>query len=1036
MAAVDELKNRLLLLESTNISRQQQRVAGLESEAKALRAAANSSNFKLPDQINEFKAARARATEAEKELQTAEADLSSLELEASNLKNEIAAAERADANAPAQSSGQTTAQAQQARDEGALPQNPTAASEQATSANDDAPAPTNATATTAAPTTGVNGELRPAVNTQSTPAATAEPGGPTPGNYAGDADAQPGGFYGAAAAGDDSGSGMNPVAQALQNIYGRVEQIVPQPNPLDRCASYTYNITIYLTTPELYSGLITNKKKSVSGMTVIIRSGGMSQAPTIDPQEAQQVADGQSAALPGAARNNNFPLDLYIDNLQIKSIINGKGTMSAHNATEMNFRVIEPNGITFIHSLQAATNELALSTGDLQNAYLSQVYLMAIRFYGWDENGNPVAPDTDVAAQQSDRTAITEKFIPFMFTGIKFKIANKLTEYDCSAVAVGNMIATGQQRGVIPYNFQITSTTLKDLLQKDLQTALNKYQADLCKANPAEGRPEPVFTYPDVYEFQLVPPLDNDAVTLKPPGDTLNTQTAMNPNATQDPRSALPAAQSVKSTTKLNSAFAGMSIVQFIDQMVRQSGYIYQQQIYITDPKTQKLVRQSGSGNLMAWYRISVQAVPDLQKWDPRRRDYAYKITYQVTPYLVTDVLSDYFPKSPRWTAPKEYRYWFTGQNNSIIDFTQDFNNLYYFVVNAPQASTSDSQLKNESKKGYQPASNVSSAGMPGKVNEPGSNAAQYLYSPADLARARMTIVGDPDWIQQGDVWAGIQSPTDFDPSIVYKEGPDAGAINYGSRETLFDIIFQTPADYDLNTGLITNPSATVPGPTVNGTPRLIEQRSRYKAVSVTNNFSQGKFLQDIEGVLILPDVAKDEKKLGQFDSEKSLTANNGRSTTTGSPDQSAAETRRLQSAANQAATKGQTFAERQQSASTSMRSAYRNAASNLEQPAGYGPPQPPTSNGETVGTASTPTSLFGQYGATGQGTGNPAVTFTTQTGRVITATNEQEIKDAFNAGYINKITQNTLTRQLTTLQQQANSPVNTAPQQTGPRDP
>jgi hypothetical protein len=63
-------------------------------------------------------------------------------------------------------------------------------------------------------------------------------------------------------------------------------------------------------------------------------------------------------------------------------------------------------------------------------------------------------------------------------------------------------------------------------------------------------------------------------------------------------------------------------------------------------------------------------------------------------------------------------------------------------------------------------------------------------------------------------------------------------------------------------------------------------------------------------------------------------------------------------------------------------------------------------------------------------GTGNPAVTFTTQTGRVVTATSEQDIKNAFNAGFINKVTQNTLTRQLTSLQQQANSPTtNTAPQ-------
>lgn len=933
------------------------------------------------------------------------------------------------ATLPSQSTGETVANEQQGRAEGALPQNPPVA-------NDDAPSPTNATTTSTAPTTGTNGELRPATSTQS--GTTATPGGPTPGNYAGDADAQPGGYYGAAAPSDDSGAGLNTVAQEIQRLYGGTPDIVrPKANPLDRCASYTYNVTLYLTTPSLYSGLITNKKKSVSGMTVILRSGGMSQSPTLDPQEFQQIADGQSAALPGAARNNNFPLDMYLDNLQIKSIINGKGTMSAHNATEINFRVIEPNGISFIQNLQKATAELALSTGDIYNAYLGQIYLMAIRFYGWDENGNPVAPEPNIAAQQSDRTAVTEKFIPFIFTGIKFKIANKLAEYDCSAVAVGNMIATGQQRGVIPYNFQITSGTLKGLLTKDLQNALNKYQDDLCKADPQNGRPEPVFTYPDVYEFQLVPPLDSDTITLKPPGNTQNTQTAMSPSAQQDPRSALPATQSVQSTTKLNSAFAGMSIVQFIDQMVRQSGYIYQQQKYINDPKTGKMEPQAAAGKLMAWYRIGVQAVPDLQKWDSRRRDYAYKITYQVTPYLVTDVLSDYFPKSPRWTAPKEYQYWFTGQNNSILDFTQDLNNLYYFVVNSPQTATSTSQLKNESKKGFQPASNISSAGMPGKVNEAGANAAQFLYSPADLARCRMTIVGDPDWIQQGDVWAGIDNPDAFNPSIVYQSGPDAGGINYGSRETLFDIVFKTPVDYDMNTGLITDPAASQPGPTVNGTPRMTEMKTRYKAITVVNNFSQGKFTQDIEGVMVFPDVAKDEKQTVQTQSEKAVVQKSPGTPTLSGP--AYTNFRRSEIAEQNASSKPTDWAQGYKDklptgARTDSMAAKLSTAATTPSPLLS---SAPTSGTETVSPAdSSAASLQSTGTASGRNVGSPPSTnLYLNNGQVVQVSNQGQINAYRQGGFADPQAASAATARLNSVQQAANSPISSSPRQIGSRE-
>jgi hypothetical protein len=73
--------------------------------------------------------------------------------------------------------------------------------------------------------------------------------------------------------------------------------------------------------------------------------------------------------------------------------------------------------------------------------------------------------------------------------------------------------------------------------------------------------------------------------------------------------------------------------------------------------------------------------------------------------------------------------------------------------------------------------------------------------------------------------------------------------------------------------------------------------------------------------------------------------------------------------------------------------------------------------------------------GATGQNTGNPVVTFTTQRGRVVTASSDQDIKDAFNAGFINRPVANELTRQLNSLQQQANSPVTNAPRQTTRRE-
>jgi hypothetical protein len=150
-----------------------------------------------------------------------------------------------------------------------------------------------------------------------------------------------------------------------------------------------------------------------------------------------------------------------------------------------------------------------------------------------------------------------------------------------------------------------------------------------------------------------------------------------------------------------------------------------------------------------------------------------------------------------------------------------------------------------------------------------------------------------------------------------------------------------------------------------------------------------------------------------------------------------------LQSAADQARFASGTFQDRQQAAAITMNNAYRNVFGNQSSTTASSPPLTgqspagaPTSGGQVVGSASTPTSLFGQYGASGINAGIPFVTFTTSTGRQLVATSTQDLRDFFNQGFINKVTQNELTRQLNQLQQQANNPANNRPPQQTQREP
>jgi hypothetical protein len=779
------------------------------------------------------------------------------------------------------------------------------------SAEDSAAAPSNAEQTynpAALPDFGLNDNPVPLSDTQAIPPVTGAPGAanstlaPSYGIDFGAANEDAGTSGGARAAAlptREAGVGApgddNATRNRINSIYnGSSSALVPQPNVLDKYSSYTYSISIYISSPQAYAKLLNSKQKSTAGMQLLMQSGGASQVATAVSEPASTsygmdfgaAADtGPSVAGPTTTRNQYFPVDFYIDDVKMQSVIMGKGTRGSHNVVNLSFRILEPNGITLLDNLYYACQQFATMQGSsvVQN-YAAQTYLMVVRFYGYDSNGTLINANGDVVNldQTQGPPALIEKYIPFQFTGIKFRVANKLTEYECTASCPQNNIATGQGRGVVPYNFQVTATTLKELLSgtaafsntlttestrspnlntydinninappaasaaakptivSGLAAALNKVQNELVQQN--------TFLIPDEYEIVIVDAEMQNAKTQPPviPGSFTDNFTVgmIQPKTAAD--ALLPSKQSVNFQSKNSAMLAGTSVVQIIDQVVRNSTYIYDQQIKLPTVNRQGVEVDTKpppgrSNGVFAWYRIGVEASP--KGYDALRNDYAYKIRYQVSIYKVNGVRSDYFPSNVRNGSHKQYKYWYTGQNSQILNFEQDFNYLYYITVNASNRSLPVNSDRRELEKyTMQTRSNISDQGQAGKINEPGANAADYLYSPSDQSRVKMTIVGDPAWIQQGELWAGLQGQTIYQQNFLQD-----GTINFENQEVLFELEFNKPVDYDMSTGLMNpnrggqlgNPSAGKPNNLV------------YKAIEVISNFSRGKFTQDLSGVLI-----------------------------------------------------------------------------------------------------------------------------------------------------------------------------------------
>jgi hypothetical protein len=258
------------------------------------------------------------------------------------------------------------------------------------------------------------------------------------------------------------------VTQATINTStANLNQLIPtQPNQLDQYASYTYALSWYLLSPQQFNDMVTTQRPNVTGWQLLMQSGGA----------------------PITGRSPAFPLDYYMDDLEITTLVPTGGTKMPHSATDIRFKVVEPNGITLIQSIfnavksvyskaqQSQTNTTnngspvaASPTTNATPNYLQAQYCMVIEFYGYDKDGNLVAPAKGAFTTNSTtggygQNAVIIKYYPFRLVDIKFQIANRAIEYTVTAKPIAQSYGYTTDRGTVPFPFTMTGQTVDQLL--------------------------------------------------------------------------------------------------------------------------------------------------------------------------------------------------------------------------------------------------------------------------------------------------------------------------------------------------------------------------------------------------------------------------------------------------------------------------------------------------------------------------------------------------------------------------------------------
>jgi len=591
-------------------------------------------------------------------------------------------------------------------------------------------------------------------------------------------------------------------------------------NPLGEFSSYTYQLSLYMLTPDAYTAFVQSGRTKINLLTEA--SGGTAGGGAFIIAQSGGVGKNDKRA-PG------FDFDYGIDNLVIKHAVAGKATGSANNVTEITFSIIEPYGFSFLSNLRKANDALINYAKGLGNGQINpsrQFFVLGVRFLGYNAAGGVMQPNTKLSSGSgvvdplSQNGSLFEYFVDISINQITFKIDGKAVNYKVEATQTSQGKGLSTTKGFVQTNKEVTAGSVGEMLDQ-LLVKLNKEQADLAKGSP------PSLEIPNKYEIIWLPGTEDifNASLVSPARIEKSRWAGSGAKTSAESNEATATkTQSATETTKSFVFPAGKSIVQSVNDVILQSSFmdnaltvLYTASIE-ADPTTKSNPKQKSSATTtFKWYSCTPQ-VTEI-KWDKLTKDWAYKISYLIQTYDTPALDLPFVAGGKPYPGPaKRYKYWFTGENQNIIKYEQTMDNTYYNTVlsagdavpdpaTSPQTGDKDNKLGSGSQTPKAPnmQSNQPRQGATGYGLAVQNSFMTSLYDPAAYASANITILGDPDFLTPEPSYSAEQ---------VYDKyyGANGYSINANGGQVFIEVDFNEGVDYVSSGGTNKDGSTTAPG--------------------------------------------------------------------------------------------------------------------------------------------------------------------------------------------------------------------------------
>jgi hypothetical protein len=645
----------------------------------------------------------------------------------------------------------------------------------------------------------------------------------------------------------------------------------PYANILEQFASYTPLWTLACLSPDQFNDPSLYRGKPGALQNVVFSSAG-------------RFASQRTQTIVGAP-------EYFVNNFNMRMTLAATKASGSTNVINFAFEVYEPYSMGyFIHSLQTA----AINAG--YPNYNGTPYLLKLEFVGHKDNG-----------QMFGSSEALNKYFVIQFTKVNFTTNEGGSTYKCEAVPCNHTGFTNVAQQIVN-NIKLRGENIKEMLvagNTSLCSILNKAQMDLVPKTQ-DLNDKYIVVFPEKW---------NDPIGLPGAGAE---QFETEQQATADPQA--PESSPIKGRTGQDSLSYGNGIIGtsslgfgatsggninfgFENDVTDEATGLIKRNSLTIDPKQREFSFEAGatiqnviqevilssdyaknaidpskldSEGRISWFRVDVQIkIGDFDlKRNTRQRTYIYRV-------LPFKVHSSVF-RNPTANPPgypglnkiigKEYKYIYTGQNNDILKFDIQVNQLFhtgkqpappensagvvatststvgedpdqiYIVPDTDTADAtttvdsapafSDMSVTNQTTKGGYGAQTVAR-----RVAETLKNAI-LNQGTGDMTKINLEILGDPYWISDSGMGNYLGDEHDGQPYIMRDAG---GSVNYQGADTHIRIIFRTPVEPNLGTSGIGGLYNFPPNEPINPYSGI------YKVLYCDNKFSDGKFTQTIE---------------------------------------------------------------------------------------------------------------------------------------------------------------------------------------------